>query len=141
VDWYLDTSVLVAALTREARTAAAQRWLADQAPGCLFISEWVTTEFSAALSMKMRMRHLGGAMRADALSVFTTLSRDTFSVLDVTSEDFHTAAQLADQHASGLRAGDALHVSIAGHHGMRIISLDRTLVKAALAAGISAQLF
>ncbi len=49
---YLDTSILVAALTREPRTEEMQDWLAAQAPDSLCISDWVLTEFSAALSMK-----------------------------------------------------------------------------------------
>ena len=51
---YLETSVLVAALTHEARTARMQRWLDDQDPELLAISDCVTTEFSSALSVKLR---------------------------------------------------------------------------------------
>ncbi len=46
--YYLDTSVLVAALTREARTEDIQIWLSRQNPEALAISAWVVTEFSAA---------------------------------------------------------------------------------------------
>jgi predicted nucleic acid-binding protein len=42
---YVDTSVLVAALTRETRTTAMQDWLAAQTPGELAISDWVVAEF------------------------------------------------------------------------------------------------
>lgn len=137
---YVDTSVLVAALTREARTADMQRWLAHQPAGQLVISDWTVTEFSAALSMKLRMRHLDEMGRAQVLAMFTTLMRDSLEVLPVSTDAFRTAAQLANQGRSGLRAGDALHLGMAACLGETIASLDRTLVKAALAAGISATL-
>lgn len=138
---YLDTSLLVAAFTRERRTTEVQRWLAGHAPEQLVISDWTATEFSAALSMKVRMRHLDPASRADVLAVFTRLTRETFTVLPVSRDDFREAARLADLHESGLRAGDALHLGIAANHGERLLSLDRVQVAVAVAAGISARLF
>lgn len=41
---YLDTSLVVALITREGRSAAAQNWLQEQAVGETAISEWVTVE-------------------------------------------------------------------------------------------------
>lgn len=138
---YLDTSLLVAALTPERRTAEVQRWLAKQKPDDLVISDWTVTEFSAALSMKVRSRQLDLESRSDALALFTRLARETFSVLPVAREDFREASRLADLHESGLRAGDALHLGVVANHGERLVSLDRVQVEVAVAAGISARLF
>ena len=61
---YLDTSLLVAVLTHEARTAEMQEWLAAQAVDELIVSDWVVTEFSSALSVKVRTAQLSPAHRA-----------------------------------------------------------------------------
>jgi uncharacterized protein len=50
--------------------------------------------------------------------------------------DFRTAARLADQHAIGLRAGDALHLAICASHGATLCTLDRRLGDAGSALGI-----
>jgi len=47
---------------------------------------------------------------------------------------------LADQYTTGLRAGDALHLAVAYNHGARVRTLDQTLVTAAGALGVSAEL-
>ena len=135
---YLDTSLLVAALTNEPRTAPMQEWLATQAPELLAISDWVVTEFSGALSRKVRTGQLESTHRADALALFTSLAEASFSVLSVSRRDFRTAARFADRHETGLRSGDALHLAIAANHGMRLCSLDRALVQAADILGVSA---
>lgn len=137
---YVDTSVLVSALTLEARTEHAQSWLGRQEAGSLAVSHWVMTEFSAALSMKLRRGHLQPQERSQALAVFANLLDDSFHVLDVTATDFQVAARLADQHVTGLRAGDALHVAVAANRGARIRTLDSGLAEAAEALGVSASL-
>jgi uncharacterized protein len=137
---YVDTSVLVAALTREARTGEIQEWLAARPAGHLGISDWVMTELSAALSMKLRAGELRATDRADALAVFAALVETSFHVLPVRREDFQLARRFADQHLTGLRAGDALHLAVAASHGTPIRALDRGLVSAAEVLGVSASL-
>lgn len=137
---YLDTSLLVAALTREVRTAAMQDWLAAQPPEQLVISDWVITEFSGALSLKVRVGQLTATQRAEVLAVFTSLAEASFTVLAVSRLEFQMAARFADQYNTGLRSGDALHLAIASSHGARLCSLDRLLVSAADTLGVSAKL-
>lgn len=134
---YLDTSLLVAALTPEARTDDIQQWLADQSLDELYISDWVITEFSSALSIKLRAENLTETHRAEALAGFTSLVEDSFGVLPVAREDFRTAAHFADQAGIGLRAGDALHLAIASAHGATLCTLDRKLLQAAPAMAVN----
>src|SRR5215467_11429142 len=91
---YLDTSLLVAALTNEAETERIQGWLGQQAEGDLAISDWVATEFSSALSIRLRAGHIEPAHRADALAMFARLSDDNFLVMPESRLHFRTARAL-----------------------------------------------
>lgn len=137
---YLDTSLLVGTLTREQRTPQLQDWLSAQPPEELAISDWVITEFSGALSVKTRMGQLPPEKRAESLAVFNSLVERTFEVLPVSRLAFQTAARFADQHETGLRSGDALHLAVAAQEGRRLTALDERLVEAGQNLGVSAEL-
>lgn len=137
---YIDTSVMVAALTNEAETARMQAWLASQNPASLLVSDWVVTEFSSALSIKLRTGQITVADRANALALFTRLCVDSFECLPVTGQQFRTAARFSDQYALGLRAGDALHLAICADHGVMLCTLDRRLAEAGPQLGLRATL-
>ena len=137
---YLDTSLLIAALTNEAETLQMQRWLVEQDPDELVISDWVATEFSAAVSIKLRTGGIEAHHRAGALTMFTRLCNDNLTVLPVSRLQFQTAARFVDQYALGLRAGDALHLAVCAERGATICTLDRRLSEAASALGIKTTL-
>jgi predicted nucleic acid-binding protein len=115
-----------------------QSWLGEQLADELAISEWVVTEFSAALSIKLRTGQLDTETRADALTLFAQFCAETATLLPVSALHFRIAARFADQHALGLRAPDALHLAICADHGATLYTLDRRLADAGPAVGCNA---
>lgn len=126
---YLDTSVVVALLTHEARSPETRSLVGGWA-GQFATSNWVRAEFSAALSMKFRTRQMTGDERAVSEGEFLRLLRESLTRVTVRNRHFLEAAALAARSSSGLRAGDALHLAIAADQEATVWTLDKAMAKA-----------
>ena len=133
---YLDTSLVVTALTNEQTTRDIQIWLDRQHSDQLAISNWTITEVSSALSMKVRTKEFTAAERDRAATKFDNLRSTNFKLLAVTPAHFWTAARFAARYELGLRASDALHLAIAAQYQATLFSLDRRLIKAGPSLGL-----
>ena len=128
--FYIDTSVLVAALTQEARTTRMQQWLAEQSADQLTTSDWTIAEFSSALSLKMRTGQVQFEGRNRSLTAFSRIISESFVLLSISTFHFRAAARLTDHFSLNLRAGDALHLAVAMEHGATLCTLDQRLAAA-----------
>ena len=125
---YLDTSVLIAALTPEASSDRVHDWLSGLE--ALSISPWVRTEVSSAFAIQVRTGRLSLADRADALTIFNRLVDENLVMETIEARHFEIAAHFVDQHDLGLRAGDALHLAVASQRGLVLATLDQKLADA-----------
>jgi hypothetical protein len=136
---YLDTSVVVALLTAEARSDDVARWferLAEPVVG----SDWVLTEFASALSIKRRSGQIPASMARAARREIELLVDAGLRLAPVDRPVFRDAAVLVDESKDGLRAGDALHLAAARRAGARAVAtLDRRMAAAARRIGFGVE--
>lgn len=126
---YVDTSVLVALCTNEAKTADVVRWYGaciDE----LASAAWCVTEFASALGIKQRTDQLTEPQAQAAWVKFERMCANDLQLLPVEATTFHKAAMLSMDATAGLRAGDALHLACAVEaKAAGMVTLDTVLAK------------
>jgi predicted nucleic acid-binding protein len=126
--FYLDSSVVVSAVSAEPATDSVLEWLA--AGEDILTSDWLFTEAAAALSQKRRMQLISPDEHAEALRALHSQFGEAFASLPVTRGEFRLAARFTETAETGLRAGDALHLAIASAAGATIVTLDKGQARA-----------
>ena len=135
---YVDTSVLVALLVKEAKSPAVAQWY-EKSTGQLVSCTWCITEFASALSLKQRTKQITAAQGQVAWQNFERLYSNDLTLLHPDTETFHQAALLTLDANTGLRAGDALHLAAALQAKVKqLITLDEVFSRNAKALKITA---
>ena len=105
----------------------------------MIISDWVVTEFAAALSVKPRTAAINKTVRAAIADQFEMPRQQVPQTVTISSSHFHMAAHSARRTQLGPRAGDALHVAIAAEAGAAIRTTDQRLASAAAQVGVTVE--
>ena len=124
---YVDTSVWVALLGREATAPRVARWMAQ---GLFMVTaQWTSVEVASALGIKARRGELTQEMVSGICQAFRKLMAMGGVSMEVNERtDFQEAALLCEQVSHGLRAGDALHLAVAQRVGCtHFLSFDKAL--------------
>ena len=126
---YVDTSVLVALCTNEAKTADVLKWYAACTDE-LASAAWCVTEFASALGIKQRTGQLTKIQAQAAWVQFERMCANDLQLLPVEATTFHKAAMLTMDAAAGLRAGDALPLACAMEaKAQGLMTLDTVMAK------------
>ncbi len=134
---YLDTSAAVPMFVPEPASPAIEAWF-ESCTEPLVSSDWIVTEFSSALSIKIRKGEISAKQAQAAWKDFDAFCKSGLRLLPVSRKAFAEAAGMARNAASGLRSGDALHVAMALEAGASgIATADETLAKNAKASGLA----
>ena len=138
---YLDTSAAVPLFVPEPASEAIDAWL-ESCTEPLVSSDWILTEFSSTLSLKVRRGEITVRQATAAWDGFSDFCGAGLRLLPVSRKAFEEAAKLVRHAASGLRAGDSLHLAMALEAGaVGFATADEMLAKNAKAKGLNVNRF
>lgn len=133
---YLDTSAAVPLFVPEVATERVLTWYASNADP-LVSADWILPEFASALSLKERRGEITAEQAQLVWSEFLAFSDTGLRLVPVTPKVFRDAAIRVLDAASGLRAGDSLHLASAVEIGVTgFATTDVTLAANARKLGL-----
>ncbi len=137
---YVDTSVFVALCTAELKSDDVAKWYVNSSAK-MISSTWAFTEFSSALSLKVRTNQITEKQSREAWKKFDDLCQNDVELLPIESKVYYSAGILVFDSKSKLRAGDALHLAAAKQFKSKsLATLDKVLAKNASNVKIQAVL-
>ncbi|MBU3568492.1 type II toxin-antitoxin system VapC family toxin [Polynucleobacter alcilacus] len=126
---YVDTSIFVALCTNEPKSDAADKWH-ENSSARMISSTWTFTEFSSALSLKVRTNQITEKQSREAWKKFDDLCQNDIELMPIESKTYYSAGILVVDSKSNLRAGDALHLASAKQlKAKSLATLDKVLGK------------
>ena len=135
---YFDTSFLTPLIREEKTSSRIAHFMSRLQAGDFAISRWTEVEFASLLARDVRMGTLTSDQARAADALFEDVIGESFVVLVPAADDYDRARRYLQHYEIGLRAGNALHLSIAANHGARTIySLDKTMIKAGRMLGLT----
>ena len=134
---YFDTSFLAPLVLPESTSEKIAAFVRRLPVEELTVSHWTRVEFSSLIARDVRMSVLDAAAGARADARFEAMVDASFAVLLPNADDFGLAKRYLGKFNTGLRAGDALHLAIAGNRqAAAIYSLDKGLLTAGRLLGL-----
>lgn len=128
---YFDTSFLPPLFLEEKTSRKIEAYVTTLPAGDLYLSHWTRLEFSSLVAREVRIRGLTPEEGQAVLVQFDQLVEESYRVILPTALDYEVARECLKQFATGLRAGDALHLAIASNHGAtKILTLNEGMLKA-----------
>jgi predicted nucleic acid-binding protein len=116
-------------MTLETSTESVKAWFASL-ENMPVSSDWLLTEFSSAISIKVSTGRLSEVAAKAVHKEFQFLASSGLRLAPVTRTAFKAAADMVQVHRHGLRSGDALHLAVAREIGAKTIAtLDDTMAK------------
>lgn len=136
MSFYLDASVIVPAIVREAKSGAVER-LFQLASEPMIISNLAAGEFASAIARRTRMG-LHSAQEAQALfAEFDQWPGDFVGLFEIAPDDIADATRLVRAVVHGLRLPDAIHLAVCQRRQFTLATLDDGLADAARALGVA----
>lgn len=134
---YFDASFLVPLVLPETTSDRIATFIRELNIELFAVSHWTRVEFSSLLAREIRMGGLDAQAAATADARFEAMVNTSFTVILPNANDFSPAKWYLGRFETGLRAGDAFHLAIAGNHRAETIySLDKALLKAGNMLGL-----
>jgi hypothetical protein len=135
VSLYLDASVIVATVAREAMSDVVAQFLRT-IPDPPIVSELAAIETASALSRLFRTGAVSRDVAQAKLGDFDSWRAGFANQLDIEPADFRLANAFVRRFELGLRAPDALHAAACRRGGHTLVTLDQRLARAAETLGV-----
>jgi predicted nucleic acid-binding protein len=132
---YLDTSVIVALLTRDALAHRADTLLRRELP-VLIVSDFAAAELASAIARLVRLgalTHSGGRAHLSAFDAWTARATQR---LEIKPSDIAAAAAFLRRLDLTLRTPDAIHVAMAQRMHATLATFDAKLAAAGEQLGL-----